>query len=49
MKKKGLNVNDPVTAVRSVPTTDSGTVQSAAAATTTDSKTQTDTKTQNAE
>lgn len=44
MKKKGLNVNDPVTAVRSVPMTDSGTVQSAA-----DSKTnQThDTKTQN--
>ena len=47
MKKKGLNVNDPVTAVRSVPTTDSGTVQSAATATTTQTKT--DTKTQNAE
>lgn len=47
MKKKGLNVNDPVTAVRSVPTTDSGTVQSAATATTT--HTTTDTKTQNAE
>lgn len=47
MKKKGLNVNDPVTAVRSVPTTDSGTVQSAATATTT--QTTTDTKTQNAE
>ncbi|MGJ0390404.1 ABC transporter permease [Microbacterium sp. CGR1] len=51
MKKKGLNVNDPVTAVRSVPTTDSGTVQSAATATTTQTKTdtKTDTKTQNAE
>lgn len=47
MKKKGLNVNDPVTAVRSVPTTGSGTVQSAATATTTHTKT--DTKTQNAE
>lgn len=47
MKKKGLNVNDPVTAVRSMPTTDSGTVQSAATATTTHTKT--DTKTQNAE
>ncbi|WP_341956285.1 ABC transporter permease [Microbacterium sp. LWH13-1.2] len=52
MKKKGLNVNDPVTAVRSVPTTDSGTVQSAATATTSHTKThstKTDTKTQNAE
>lgn len=47
MKKKGLNVNDPVTAVRSAPITDSGTVQSAATATTTHTKT--DTKTQNAE
>jgi peptide/nickel transport system permease protein len=47
MKKKGLNVNDPVTAVRRVPTTGSGTVQSAATATTTQTKT--DTKTQNAE
>ncbi|WP_235560705.1 ABC transporter permease [Microbacterium sp. Leaf320] len=47
MQKKGLNVNDPVTAVRSVPTTDSGTVQSEATATTTHTKT--DTKTQNAE
>lgn len=47
MKKKGLNVNDPVTAVRSVPTTRSGTVQNAADAKTTHTKT--DTKTQNAE
>ncbi|MEV7610762.1 ABC transporter permease [Microbacterium sp. NPDC089320] len=47
MKKKGLDVNGPVTAVRSAPTTDSGTVQSAATATTTHTKT--DKKTQNAE
>lgn len=46
MKKKGLNVNDPVTAVRSVQTTDSGTVQSAAADTTNHTTTH-DTKTQN--
>ena len=46
MKKKGLDVNAPVTAVRSVPTTESGTVQSAADGTTTPPKTQ-NTKTQN--
>ncbi|WP_372966912.1 ABC transporter permease [Microbacterium sp.] len=46
MKKKGLDVNAPVTAVRSVPTTESGTVQSAADDTTTPPKTQ-HTKTQN--
>lgn len=46
MKKKGLNVNDPVTAVRSVPTTDSGTVQSAAGDTTNHTNTR-NTKIQN--
>ena len=44
MKKKGLDVNAPVTAVRSVQATDSGTVQSAANDTTNQTH---DTKTQN--
>ena len=43
-RKKGLNVNDPVTAVRSIPATDSGTVQKPADDTTNQTH---DTKTQN--